>query len=97
MFKLLFFHIDILFTAYQLQELNTKNPVIEKSYEVPKLETNNSIEPITITSNEKLEKLSPKQRQKYFELSKKLKEERDPVKKNKINSGLNSYKKLLNK
>lgn len=92
MFKLLFFHINVLFNAYQSKELKINDSVIEK----PKLKTNNSVENPTNKSNESLEKLTDKQRKKYLELSNKL-ENAEPSQRNKIQAGLTYYKNLMRK
>jgi len=92
MFKLLFFHINVLFNAYQNQELKINDSAIEKQ----KLETNNFVEKPTNKSDESLEKLTDKQRKKYLELSKEL-ENANPSQRNKIQAGLTYYKNLMRK
>ena len=90
MFELLFFHINILFNAYQNQELKMNNSVIEE------LETNNSAENLTDNSNDGLEKLTVKQRKKYIELTNQL-ETAEPSQRNKIQAGRAYYKRLMRK
>ena len=92
MFKLLFFHMDILLNAYQNKELKINDSIIKN----PKLETNNSVENLTNKYNESLEKLTDKQRKKYLELSNKL-ENAKPNQRNKIQAGITYYKKLMRK
>lgn len=86
MFKLLFFHINILFNTYQ--ELNLNNFVVNKSYERPKLEKS--------SLNENLEKLTDKQLEKYLKLTHEL-ENAEPTQKNKIRAGLTYYKNIMKK
>jgi len=72
MFKLLFLHLNSLFNAYQEQELNKNNFVVEQLSEVQKLEVDNSIKKISSKLNDSLGKLTGKQRQKYLKLCQKL-------------------------
>ena len=94
MFKLLYFHMDILFCAYQMLELkNNPSEIKENLFELNK---NDSTKITDFDTDKKLDKLSFKQKAKYIKLKEELSKETDPVKKNKIRSGVNYYKKILN-
>jgi hypothetical protein len=95
-FKVLFFHINILFAAYQAQVLKNNNLAVENAYAAPKLETHHDvIEKINKESDEKLETLSTIQQQKYLKLQENLKNTEDPREKNRIRANIAHYKKLI--
>ena len=87
-FELLFLHLDVLFTNYQIQELKPKNIAVEnlgekqeftitKPAEIQKSIMTGPIKTIENNSNTnpKFEKLTLKQKTKYQELAKELEKE----------------------